>query len=273
VTNGGSLLTDGANLQFNDIGADANTGGNLTLTGSVLKNNAVNASSDGSTTLQASGNWWGSLNAGTIAATVLGSVDYTGFLNYEPVLSPAARPVNGQYAWPTRDIQVEVTSRNGEEVRLSEDPSFTGAYFQTIQPVVPFQLSDVAGVKTVRIQFKSPTGALSSPITLDIEYVDQGPLLSQLNIADGQVISRPLDVSVSLTSVFGIQQVQALVGNQIIHTATTGTFTFRWDPRMTTDGNKVLSIVALDTAGNQLQINRNIVLALQPPPAPVISSR
>jgi choice-of-anchor C domain-containing protein len=271
VSDNGTLVTTGALLEANDVGAEANGGGNLSISGSVIKNNSLNASSDGSRPFNARGNWWGSLAPATIAAAVLGPVDTSGFLEFEPVLSPAARSADGAQV-PTRDVRIDLTSRNAEEVRLGENPTFAGAFFLEIAAQLPFRLSDGAGAKTVYAQFKSATGALSAALPVAIEYVDQGPVVDAFSVAANQIIRRPLTVDVVSSSVFGIERIEVRVDGALVHAADAGDFSFRWDPRNLTAGNKTISVIARDSAGNEERVDRSIVVALEPPPAPVISS-
>ncbi|MEM7001669.1 MAG: Ig-like domain-containing protein [Pseudomonadota bacterium] len=272
VSGGGTLATDAALLQFNGIGVELDTGGQLTITGSVIKNNGLNASSDGSNTLIATGNWWGALDNAAIAALITGAVDFSSFLNFEPVLSPAIREVNGETIVPTRDIVVELTTRNGEEVRLSEDITFTGEFFDPLTSTKPFQLTDGSGTKTVYAQFKSPTGANSTPVSFDIQYVDEGPMLDGFSLAEGQTIVRPLSLDVSLTSTFDIAEVQLLLDGVPLYTDSNASFSFWWDSRGVTAGPHVVSVLARDVAGNEELIERNVIVSIEPPPAPVISS-
>ena len=163
-------------------------------------------------------------------------MDFANFLNFEPVLSPALRPSDGELLVATRDIELALTSRNAEEVRLSEDDTFAGVFFETLAPTLPFQLSDVGGLKTVYGQFKSPTGATSAPIPVVIEYVDQGPMNDGFSIAEGQVITRPLNVDVSFTSIFDIDRIDLLLDGVVLTSSTVDAFTYYWDPRNEADG-------------------------------------
>ena len=70
VRNSGSLTTGEALLRYTGIGAALETGGSLTISGSVIKNNGTNASSDGSQTMMAQGNWWGAVDEADVIRLV-----------------------------------------------------------------------------------------------------------------------------------------------------------------------------------------------------------
>ena len=158
VRNGGSLATTETLLRYNDVGAAIETGGSLDISGSVIKNNTLNTSSDGTQTMMAQGNWWGALDEPAIGSTVTGSVDYSNFLDYEPVLIPAIGTASGATQFSIREIGLVLAGRNAEEMRLSEDSSFTDVFFDGFAPTTTFTLSPIGGQKTIFAQFKSPTG-------------------------------------------------------------------------------------------------------------------
>src|SRR3972149_6532064 len=96
VSNSGFLNTSDALLRYNDIGFRTETGAGLTITNSVIKNNVTNASSDNSQIINAAGNWWGSADQATIGSRISGSITFTPFLTYEPVLTPAIATARGE---------------------------------------------------------------------------------------------------------------------------------------------------------------------------------
>jgi hypothetical protein len=155
-------------------------------------------------------------------------------------------------------------------VRLSEDDTFAGVFFEALVPTLPFQLSDGGGLKTVYGQFKSATGAVSAPIPVVIEYVDQGPMVDGFSIAEGQVIVRPLNVDISFTSTFDIDHIDLLLDDGVLTSSTADAFSYYWDPRNEASGVHTLSLLAVDTAANEERVDRSITIALEPPPAPVI---
>ncbi|MHB8766342.1 MAG: Ig-like domain-containing protein, partial [Deferrisomatales bacterium] len=272
VRNGATLVTSAALLRWNGVGARAETGGDLQLTGSVLKQNTVNASSDGSRTVAAGGNWWGAVDAPGVAATVTAGVDTAGFLTYEPVLSPALATADGATRVGNRAVSLVLASRNAEEQRLAEDSTFPGVFYGPFSPAATFTLSPEGGEKTVFAQFRSPTGAESAPVPLALTYVTEGPAVSAFSLTEGQVISRPLGVTAAATAALGLAALEFRVDGALVAEAAASPLTLRWDPRALTNGIHRVRFVARDRAGNTASAERNVVVSLTPPPAPVLTA-
>ena len=128
LDNGAILTTDAALLVQNATGALATAGSQLSIGGSVLKGNGLNADLDGTSVLTATGNWWGSPDPATIAAGVTVGVQ-TGvadgdYLDSEPVLTPAIELADALDQVTTRNLTLRLAGRLAEEMRISEDSSF-----------------------------------------------------------------------------------------------------------------------------------------------------
>jgi hypothetical protein len=271
VRNNGSLTTSEALLRYNDIGGALETNGSLTISDSVIKNNGTNASSDGSQTMAAQANWWGAVDEADVSSSVTADVDYTGFLIYEPVLTPAIGTANGATQFSIRDVPVILAARNGEEMRLSEDSTFTDVFFDVFASTNTFTLSPIGGEKTVFAQFKSPTGTASAPVSVTLLYVADGPTIDDFGLAEGQVIHRPLEVSAGASAVLGMQGLEFYVDDVLVHSEPSGTMTYLWDMRSLSTGIHRVKLLAYDNGSNLSAVERNVVVEPLPPPAPQIT--
>ncbi len=271
VAENGSLTTSAALLRYNDVGAEVATNGSLALTGSVLKSNALNARSDGTGAFRAEANWWGSPDPGVIGASIQGPVDWDPFLDHEPVLTPALATADGRTRVGSQLVDLVLASRNAEAVRLREDSTFPGAFFEPFTNHVTFELSPLGGEKTIFAQFKSPTGALSDPVPLTLTYVTEGPEIQAFSLTEGQEVGRPLEVTGSATAALGIAALEFQVDGTVVSSSDTGVLAFRWDVRDLTNGVHRVRLLARDTAGNESAAERNVLIQLVPPPAPAIT--
>jgi outer membrane protein assembly factor BamB len=70
----------------------------------------------------------------------------------------------------SQDVILTIDPGSNIEMRISEDPLFTGASFGPVATSKPFTLSAGFGTKTVYIQFKDSSGKLSNVFNDQIEY-------------------------------------------------------------------------------------------------------
>ncbi|MBW2108670.1 MAG: hypothetical protein JRI36_08410, partial [Deltaproteobacteria bacterium] len=275
VSNGGQLTTSEALLQYNEIGAAIENGGQLTITGSVIKYNTTNAASDNTETMEAQGNWWGSADTDTIESGLMGDVDYddllTPFLTEEPVLTPALDTADGEILVGSQQIDLLLAARNGEEMRVSEDSAFSGVFFEEFAANKTFTLSEGGGIKTIYAQFRSPTGTESTSVSLHVEYITEGPVITSLSLTEGQEIHRPIIVSAEATAALGLSALEFYVDNGLMTSTDSGTLSYRWDVRQAGSGIHRVKLLARDALGNIATSEMNVVLDLQPPLAPVIT--
>ena len=271
VLNGGALTTSEALLQYNDIGASIESGGQLNISGSVIKYNGVNASSDINETMIANGNWWGSADAAIIESSLTGDVDYTGFLDYEPILTPAIDTFDGETEIGTNPVDLILAGRNAEEMRISEDSAFTGIFFKDFQSTETFILSAGGGTKTVFAQFRSPTGTESTPIPIQVDYITDGPLITSFNLNEGQEIHRPIYIQGEASSAPGLSVLEFYVDDALVADTVGAMISYLWDVREAGSGLHRVKLLAQDTLGNIATTELNVLLTIEPPPAPVIS--
>jgi hypothetical protein len=280
-----SLQTQAAYLVNNAVGATVEDGASLTITGSVLKNNDRNAAIVGSGTLQATGNWWGTADAAAIAATLVGPVAAGNPLADEPILTRSLRSADGTISTGSASPVMSFASLNAMSYRVSEDSSFAGALFvdvprnplstdlfNTASWQVPVPLSAGAGLKTLYAQFRSPTGAVSEPVSFSVEYVTSGPMISTFSLAEAQSVHRPIVVTATAASALPIASLTLTADEVVIGTSSTASLAAAWDVRALAPGVHRVRIAAVDTAGNLATRTVNVVVSPNPPPAPVITS-
>ena len=246
LTAGAVLDTVEALLSYNGIGARIETGGRLTLSGSVIKTNGVNAISDGSEPLSAEGNWWGSDDADAVATDNAGPVEILPILPDEPVLSAAIGLAGGEgeamavVAEPRVDLLLP--GRNAIEMRISEDEGFEGVFFEPWQPTATFALSPHGGEKTLFAQFRSVTGLDSPTVSVSVRYVTDRPIVEAFSLVDGQIIHRPLTVTAEGSATLGVTAVELDVNGAILHEIAGPNLTHRWDVRLIGNGTHQASV-------------------------------
>ena len=284
LSDGATVSTSAAYLANNSAGASATGASTLTITGSVLKNNTVNASVSGAV-LAAPGNWWGTADAGAIAASLSGPVDAASPLASEPVLTRGLRSADGATQTGSLDLALRLASLNAASYRVSEDSSFTGVLFVDVPrdtlsldqhnagpwPVI-VPLSAGAGMKTLHAQFRSPTGEVSPAVSFTTTLITAGPAITAFSLAEGQVIERPIAVSGSATTALGLASLKLFVDDIEVATSPTSPLATRWDIRPLVPGAHRVRLEARDTSGHLA--TRAVTVQVQPavPPRPVITS-
>jgi hypothetical protein len=276
LDNGAILTTDAALLVQNATGALATAGSQLSIGGSVLKGNGLNADLDGTSVLTATGNWWGSPDPATIAAGVTVGVQ-TGvadgdYLDSEPVLTPAIELADALDQVTTRNLTLRLAGRLAEEMRISEDSSFTDVFFEPFASTTDFELSPGGGDKQIFAQLRSATGAEAEPVSVTLTYLTEGPVIQSFNLSEGQVIQRPMTVTGSATAVQGLTALELYLDNALIASTSAALLEHRWDLRAVANGIHRVKLLARDANGNFASAERNLIVDIQPPPAPRITA-
>jgi len=272
LTNGAVVNTSDALIMYNAIGVQIEDNSQLTITNSVIKlNTDKNAAASGATILHAKENWWGSLQEATIAEKMSGNIDFEPYLSHEPLLTPAIGTLNNETTVGNRNIVLKLACRSAKEMRISEDSTFANAYFDNYTRTHDFKLSEGGGSKTVFVQFKSATGAVSDLTSIDLTYVTEGPVIHTFTIEEGQIIHRPLTVSSSATALLGLASIELYMNDVLIETVSQSPFTFYWDVRSLENGIYRIKLLAKDKADNIATAEKNIVIDITPPKAPVIT--
>jgi len=270
--NSASANTSEALIVYNGKGIQCETGSSLNINNSVIKYNAddnVNEDSSGSVT--AENNWWGTTDPATIASSVLGTVDTDPFMTFEPLLTPAMGTLDGETNVGTRDVTLKLACRTAEEMRISEDSTFENVFFDAFSDTFAFTLSQGGGVKTIFAQFKSATGTVSDPISIQITYVAEGPVIQTFSLSEGQTISRPLTVTGQATAPLGMDKIEFYVDDDLVEQAYGNSLTFRWDVRTLENRIHRVKLVARDLYNNFAVSEKNVTISATPPPPPAIT--
>ncbi len=256
----------------------------LTLRGSVIKNNAREATVENGSSLDARENWWGSEDLADVSLEIEGDADLADPLTREPILGAAVSPLHGPVTGD-REIVLRLMSPNATSFRASEDSTFAGVFFQDIEadeagadlyrstPVeAPFTLSDGAGVKTLFIELRAADGSIADPITLEIEYVTDGPVITAFSLQEGDEFSRPAEVSGSAESEQGIAALEFFVEGELVLASADGELQGVWDFRGREASIVRVRLQATDTLGLIATREHNVRLSPEPPPPPTIVS-
>jgi len=272
LQNGAALTTSDALLTANAIGAQQSDTSVLTIQNSVIQNNGTNALASGGSPMNAASDWWGTAAAGTLAAQLQGNVSYTPFLTYEPVLTPAIGASNGVTQVGADSVSLQLACRTAQGMRLSEDYTFTGVFFAPFTNSTVFPLSAGGGLKRVYAQFRSVTGQTNAPLELDVDYITTGPVVQSFNLTQGETLNRPLTVTGSATAVLGMQDMEFYVDGVLVGTNAGGNLSQYFDIRSLSDAIHQVELIARDQSGNIATLENTVVIAITPPPAPVITN-
>lgn len=268
---GARLSTTNALLAANTVGVGQMDTAVLTILNSVIQNNGSNAVNSGLAALAVLSNWWGIAVQSNIQATVSGNVTLIPFLNYEPVLTPALGTLNNVTQVGGGVVNLQLACRTADSMRLSEDSSFAGVFFQPFTNAFTFPLSVGGGLKTIYAQYRSVTGQTNSPLSVTVNYITAGPVIQSFSLSEGQTLSRPLTVTGSATAILGMLDLELYVDGVLQSTNAGGSFSQFLD--ISTLGNAIhrVELLARDTSGNLATLSVNVVVALTPPVAPVIT--
>ncbi len=271
LTNGAVLNTTNTLLAYNAIGARQLGTAQLGIRGSVLKNNDTNALAAGGSALAAQGNWWGTAASSEIDATLRGTIDKTGFLTGEPLLTPAIGIAGNVTQVGMQTVNLRLACRTADSMRLSENSTFFAVFFAQFTNTTPFTLSDGGGEKTIFAQFRSTTGETSAPVSLTINYITAGPSISGFNLSEGQLLSRPLRVTATAAAPLGMSAIEFYVDGVGQATNAGGSFSHWFDIHPFSSAVHRVRLVARDTSGNFASLERNVTITPVPPSAPTIT--
>ncbi len=272
LINGAAVSMSDALIMYNEIGIVTADTSQLTINNSVIKwNVSSNAVAQNNSRISAEDNWWGATDAITIGRHVSGNVDFEPFLAGEPLLTPAIGTADGKTVVGTRNVTLRFACRTAEEMRVSEDSTFQGVYYQPFAETLPFTLSEGGGNKTVFAQFRSSTGDESSPVSVQINYVTEGPVIQSFNLEEGQTIGRPILVSGEAIAPLGMQEMEFYVDDALVAKNPGGTLSYLWDVRNLENRIYRVKLLAKDNSGNIAVSEKNVVIRVEAPAAPVIT--
>jgi hypothetical protein len=157
-------------------------------------------------------------------------------------------------------------------MRLSEDFSFNGVFFVPFTNFATFPLSAGGGLKHIFAQYRSITGQTNAPLELEVTYVSAGPVIQSFNLNDGQTLNRPLTVTGSATAALGVQDIEFYLDTVLQTTNAGGNFSYFFDIRSLNNAIHQVELLARDSAGNIATLTEDVIVAVTPPPAPVITS-
>ncbi len=267
---GATLTTSSALISGNSLGVHQTDTAVLTVENSVIQNNTTNGRNAGISPMNVQSNWWGSAVTSGFASSLQGNFTYNPFLTYEPLLTPAIGTVGGATQVGSSNVNLELACRTAESMRISEDINFGGVFFAPFTNTASFQLSAGGGLKRIYAQFRSVTGQTNAPIELDVNYITGGPVIQQFSLSQGQTLNRPLTVTGTATSVIGMADMELYVDGILVGTNAGGTLSQYLDVRTLANAIHEVELVARDTSGNFATLEDEVVVAVTPPPAPVI---
>ncbi|VGO16047.1 hypothetical protein PDESU_04637 [Pontiella desulfatans] len=266
------LATSNLLAQFNAVGLQMSGNSELALGNSIVVNNDTNAFANGVNTMSAPGIWWGSTNNAEVLAGIAGSVDYAPFLTTEPLLTPAADTYDGNPDVGSREVSMKYACRVAESMRVSEDSTFSGVFFEDFVSSNTVMLSEGGGSKTLYVQYRNVNGETNAPIVLPLTYVTDGPSIAQFNLAEGQVVGRPMIVHCAASSALGVASVEFYVDGILVASSNAAAMNVLWDIREDAVGIHRVKFLARDTHGAFTVSEANVTIAHEPPPVPSLTS-
>ncbi|MCH7780561.1 MAG: hypothetical protein IH848_06920, partial [Acidobacteria bacterium] len=275
-------------LTGNDVGLSVDAGATLSLSGAFIGGNtafgALNL--DPSNPLTISSTWWGHpsgpldasddtgtgglFNPNGLGNAVSDGILYDPASQLIPLIGASIEPLDGSLA-VQQDVTFRLRSLTAVAAKLNEDDTFPASTFETLTPTRVLTLSPGDGLKTVFARFQAATGNtqdVSTQLTLDVS----APNVIVTNPNPGDVIGRPITVTVQATDVTGVDRVDFLVDGVLVFSDTTNAFSFDWDVRPLTDGPHELSAIGIDTVGHAQRVDVAVIVSVLSPAPPVITS-
>jgi hypothetical protein len=170
-----------------------------------------------------------------------------------------------------QSVNVQLACRTAQSMRLSEDFTFAGVFFEPFSNFTTFPLSAGSGLKHIFAQFRSVTGETNTPVELDVNYISTGPVIQSFSLAEGETLNRPVQVTGSATAALGMRDMEFYVDGALQGTNAGGTFSQYLDIRGLSDAVHSVELLARDTAGNIATLNEDIIVDVTPPLGPVIT--
>ena len=112
---------------------------------------------------------------------------------------------------------------------------------------------------------------MSAPVSCTLTYVTDGPVINNFSLAEGQIVRRPLRVDASVSSTVEFASLSFFVDGEEVTTTDASELDFLWDIRELENRVHRIRLVATDEAGNIGVSEKNIIIDVEPPPAPVIT--
>lgn len=285
VTDGATPTLSGVYVTGNSVGLETAAGAHPQLQNSYLAGNQQGfLNNDTPTTILAAGNWWGHpsgpldlssldglFNPNGLGNPVTDGVNYLPWATAIPILGTSFSIAEGS-STEVREIMLNLTCLTCSDFRVSESAGFSGALFQPFAQTVPFQLSQIDGLKTVYVQFRTGTGNSGGTTSAAIRLDTAGPALNVSAPQAGALITRPIAIPVTATDPAGVTKVEYYIDGQLASTDTTSAYSYLWDIRSVADGGHEIAVIAYDSMGHTTSDSRLVTVSKAPPAAPAITS-
>lgn len=143
------------------------------------------------------------------------------------------------------------------EMVLSNQIDFSGATWEPFGSSKDWELSSDEGTKTVFVKFRDGSGNESTVSSSSILLDASPPILTGLNIAEGQTIAGVYLIKVEATDISGIQSVDFYIDEKLKMSDTAFPFEYSWDTTRY-HSSHTLKIVLTDRASNTLAVSRTV---------------
>lgn len=272
VTSGGKPTVTGSGFLRNGIAVDAKGDSQPRLDGAFFQSNSTQAvlnRSPGSP-VSARESWWGDSTGPAAPAgnpsgrgdAVSSGVDFGAFLTAPAVTRPFVRLAAPAAVFEQRDLSVDLGAIGAAEYRVGEAAGIDAKPYQAFpigRATATVTVSDVDGEKSLIAQFRNAAGG-SGSAALTLLYDVSPPVVVVTSPAEGATVGGTVDVQVNATDGSGIARVDFYLDNQLQFTDTAEPFVYRWDTTNVVIGAHFWRVVAVDKAGRQAEVIRNLVV-------------
>lgn len=276
----------GSSFLRNGVGLLADGGSKPTISATQFSQNASKAidNKTPASVIVATGNWWGHAsgpkdaigNPQGLGDVVSDGVNYGSYLSNAPLISPSIKLVNSAAFFERREISLDIACINASEYRIAEGDGFANVAFQSLnngKATVNYTVSDGDGLKQLSVQFRSPSGNVTTAALAGGVMIDAlPPKLTISNPAAGSYVSDPISIDVEASDAAGIKQVEFYVNGNLLGVKTAKPYSMVWDPNSVTESSHVLKIVVIDNNG-RISEKTNTISVVRSPYAPRVVSR
>ncbi|BCE03605.1 right-handed parallel beta-helix repeat-containing protein [Marinicellulosiphila megalodicopiae] len=270
--NGSSQLTaNSLFIAYNALGLNVVDAAQINLNHSVIKNNEQSIIHTTSAFSNLDDNWWGMADIDEVNI-LLPDFAVSSVLSSELVLHPAFQILNGELNVIDRMVTLEMAALNADEMRVSENSQFLNSFFVEYSKQTQIKISENGGEKSLYAQFRSITGEVSPTLELTFQYITDGPVISNVSIEQNTSISRPELISANSTAILGVSTIALHVDGAVWEEQAAEDLSVWFDPRSLNNGIHELKVVAIDRAGHISEVARNVVIGLDAPSAPVLTT-
>ncbi|TVR54622.1 MAG: hypothetical protein EA425_01565, partial [Puniceicoccaceae bacterium] len=284
ASQGGQVSLSDALILFHETGVRSESSAEVAVANSVIRGGPLAAAAAPGAVLTLDGIWFGTTDGEELLSLIEGPVQSTQPLVAEPVLGSGAATAGGVTQVTTPVVSLQLAGPNAIGYRIGEDSTFAGVLFSDIEPqaglpegvapapfTVPVALSEGAGVKTLFVEFRSLTGAVTDPATVEVEFLADGPQITAFSLSEGQILNRPVAVSAAAESPVAITSLELFVDDVPVLSSSTAELEGWWDLRALSPGIKRVRLEARDAGGGLATRSLNVLVQPVGPDAPVIT--